>query len=234
MKRGFIRAVWGIYDDSNRKTKRRKRIDADIANVLRNKFIEPFRVYVMGKENYEAISKQCPDCVMIDENPFRFDLIQHQYRNKLEVIQYAMEEDGYDEMVYLDWDCLPTKKLTDEFWIELGKKEVFQANLQVYHRRKCLWRERDVRKVPNGGFIYLRDKTFPSQAIEWWNKSPCDNDEPSWARVTDALVDGWKGIEKYWDFFEPMVCDLHRMSPYSNTLINTKNRFFLHKQGGNS
>jgi hypothetical protein len=28
------------------------------------------------------------------------------------------------------------------------------------------------------------------------------------SKFTDDLVGGWKGTEKYWELFEPMVCNL--------------------------
>lgn len=232
-KRGFIRALWGIHDEGHRITRRRFRIDKDITSILGNKNNEPFKVYVMGEENYEGLKSYGFDCVMVDKNPAPFDLVKHQYRHKLEIIKFAMEEEGYDELVYLDWDCFPQKKLPSEFWKELNKKEVFQANLQMYHRRKAYWRKGELRKVPNGGFIYLRDKTLPRKAIEWWEKlgSP-DNDEPAWARLTDEMTDGWQGVDLYWEKFEPMFCNLHKSSPYSPEQLSSKDLCFLHRQGG--
>jgi len=233
MKKGFIRALWGIHDRGHRITRRRFRVDRNIKTIMNSKYNIPFVVYVMGKENFEAIRELGFVCRLINDDPAPFDLVKHQYRHKLEVIKYAMEEDGYDELVYMDWDCFPKKNLPPDFWQELGKKEVFQANLQLYHRRKAHWRKRELRKVPNGGFIYLRDKTLPQKAINWWEKLGMgDNDEPAWARLTDEMVGGWKGVEKYWDLFEPMFCNLHKSSPYTTEQLKSKNVCFLHYQGG--
>jgi len=232
MKRGFIRAVWGIYDDSHRITKRRSKIDFDMDEIQKNQFNEPFTIYVMGTDNFNRLEKRgFKDIVLLNENPAPFDLIKHQYRHKIEVIKYAMEQDGYDELVYLDWDCVPQKKLHSNFWEECGKKDVFQANLQIYHRKKCGWRPQDTRKVPNGGFIYLRDKTLPAIAIKWWEKLGMpDNDEPAWARTTDEMMGEWN-IDKYWDRFETMFCNLHRSSPYPQNKLNEKDVCFIHYQG---
>jgi hypothetical protein len=58
VKRGFIRCVWGIYDDSHRITARRSKIDADIKRIKGNAFNEPFRVYIYGKDNMERMQKE--------------------------------------------------------------------------------------------------------------------------------------------------------------------------------
>lgn len=197
--------------------------------IYSNPFNTDFVVYVMGTDNYNQVKQYGSKCVLVNKDPFMFDIVRHQYRHKLEIIKMAMEE--YDEILYLDWDCIPQKKLPNNYWDILGKKEVFQANLQIYHCRKCHWRKSDIRKVPNGGFIYIRDKSIPSKVIKLWESIGGDNDEPSWAKFTDDYVGGWQGIEKYWELFEPTLCNLHRDSPYSKDLLKSKNECFKHFQG---
>jgi len=232
MKCGFIRAVWGVYDDSHRITRRRSRIDNDIDTILSCQYSEPFVTYVMGKDNFNRMmDRGVKNCVLLTDDPAPFDLVKHQYRHKMEIIRHAMEVDGYNELVYLDWDCVPQKPLPDNFWDELKKKDVFQATLQIYRRKKCHWRLEEQRKVPNGGFIYLRDKSLPAEAIRWWEKlGKPDNDEPAWARLTDEMMGGWD-IEEYWNRFEIMFCNLHRSSPYSKEKMKQKNVCFIHYQG---
>lgn len=231
MKRGFIRGLWGIFDSSHRLTNRRFGISQDIDILMKNEFNEPFRTYVMGRENYDLLLKAgVADAVLLDEKPFRFDLIKHQYRNKIEIIMNAMENDGYDEIVYLDWDCRPFKRLPSDFWEELGKREVFQANLQCYNRNKCHWRTENRRAVPNGGFLYIRDKSIPSLAAKRWEELGMgDNDEPAWAKVTDEITGGWKGPEKYWEKFESMFSNLQACSYFDDKhLALKKNVCFNH------
>jgi hypothetical protein len=232
MKRGIIRGLWGIYDKSHRITQRRYRMDKDMNRILRNKYNEPFVVYVLGQENYDKASKEGFDCILLDKDPFLFDLVKHQYRHKLEILKYAMEEDGYDEILYLDWDVIPQKKMPANYWDIFGQKEVFQACLQMYHRRKAHWRRKELRKVPNGGFVYIRDKSIPQRAIDLWEKlGKQDNDEPSWAKMTDDMVGGWKGIEKYWELFEVPFCNLHKGSPFPPEKLKKKDVCFIHYQG---
>jgi hypothetical protein len=233
MKRAIIRGIWGIYDNSHRLLARRTKIDTDIKGVLENKFEEPFVIYVFGEENYKKISALYPRCILIHKEPFMFDLIKFQYRHKMEAIRYAMEEDKYDEIIWLDWDCFPSAKVPLDLWDKLGKKESFQACLQIYHKKKCFWRPTDQRKVPNGGFLYMRDKTLPSKGIKIWETMQQDNDEPAWAKMTDELMGGWTKdsdamTKKYWEMFEPEIASLRRGSPYPITLLNTKTPYFKH------
>ena len=244
MKRTFIRCVWGAYSSNQElkdeaakiwkgvdKLERRSKIDSDIQLIQDNKFNEPFIVYVYGKDNYDKMKSLGLDCALVDPNPAPFDQVKYVYRHKLELIKYAMEADGYDEIIYLDWDCIPQKKLPDNFWDEFQKKGSIQACLQQYRRRKCLWRQDDVRKVPNGGFVYLRDKTIPSQVIKIWETMPQDNDEPAWAKFIDNMMGGWKGMDEFWKTYETPFCNLHRMSPYPIDLLKSKDLCFIHFQG---
>jgi len=232
MKRGFIRGLWGIHENTHRVIARRFRTDNDIKRIMNCKFNEPFKTYVMGKDNYEGLKALGFDCLMISEEPQMFDLVKYQFRNKLEIIKYAMEKDDYDQIVYLDWDCVPVAPLPDDFWDVLERKGTFQACLQLYHRRKCHWRKGDMRKVPNGGFMYIADKNIPEKAIKLWEETgKNDSDEIAWAKMTDNLVGGWKGSEFYWNKFEPDFCNLHKASSHPDELINTKNICFIHYQG---
>jgi hypothetical protein len=235
MKRAFVRGVWGIYDNTQRLLARRSKIDRDVDRIIKNQFNEPFVTYIMGEDNFKRMQERGLNCVLINKDPYMFDLIQYQYRHKLEILRYAMEQDECDEIVWLDWDCLPQKKLPANFWEECGKKDVFQACFQCYRRKKCGWRKTDQRKVPNGGWIYMRDKTIPSTVIKIWETMKQNNDEPAYAKYTDEKVGGWTetetNLKQYWDRFEPMFCNIHKSSPYSLELLKTKDVCFIHYQG---
>jgi len=230
MKRAFIRGLWGVYDDSNWIKKMRYRMDGEIMSAVQNQFTEKFTTYVMGEDNYNLIKKIIPDAVLISKEPFVFDLVKFLHRNKMEIIKYAIDQDGLDEVIWLDWDCIPTKKLPPDFWDYLGKKEVFQANLQRYRRNMCPWRSKDQGCVPNGGYLYLRDKELIYKAIKVWDTMPQQNDERAWAKLTDDMMGGWEGIDKYWRIFESDCSMLRRMSPYSVSMVSQrKNVCFFHR-----
>ena len=236
--KAFVRGLWGIYDNSHRITNRRYKIDSDIQKILANKCNEPFIVYVMGRLNYEQLLKTGIESYghkvkLISEEPAMFDVIKYVYRNKLEIIKYAMESDGFDEIVYLDWDCIPQKKIPVDFWETLRNKNVFLACLQTYKNLKCPWRVEywDQRKVPNGGWVYFGDKTIPSECIKLWEEVGMpDNDEISYARWVDNKMGGWKGDQYFWDNFETPYCNLHRMSTHGQKILQ-KDICFKHFQG---
>ncbi|GAH15744.1 unnamed protein product [marine sediment metagenome] len=156
----------------------------------------------------------------------------------MELIRYAMEEDGYDQIVYLDWDCIPVKQIPNNFWDILSQKKPFQACLQMYRKTRAPWRGKtDRRKIPNGGFMYIADKEIPKEGIRLWEEiGEGYNDEPAWGKLTDNMTDGWKGIGKYFELFEPEFCNLHKNSGYGSRpdlleKLENKDVCFVHHQG---
>lgn len=230
MKRGFIRAVFGDVMSPALKT--------ETLNVSRNRFNAPFRVYVMGGDNYKYLKGMGFDCQLIHSAPYMFDRTKSLYRNKIEAYRYAMEEDGYDEVVFLDWDCVPVKALPRDFWQQMGKKEMIQSNLYVLKQRMSPWRRPRTRRVfgtsVNTGFLYIRNKFLPSQIIKTWNSLPDEtfwryNDERATAYFIDKMTGGWIGDDKWWDRFEPYCCNLSKRSAYPDIRLKTKDLCFVHE-----
>jgi len=227
MKRGFIRAVFGDV--------RSPSLKSETLRISRNLFNTPFVVYVMGKDNFEHLKGVGFNCVLIHPDPCMFDMKKYLWRNKIEAYRYAMEEDGYDEIVFLDWDCVPVKPLPRTFWQEMGKKECIQGNLYKLKQRMSAWRRsrRAVSYSINTGFLYIRNKFIPSQIIKVWNSFPDQefwryNDERPTAYFIDKMTGGWIGEDKWWDRFEPYCCNMGKYSAYSTDLLKTKNECFRH------
>jgi len=238
VKRGFIRALWGDPDDTSQDegwttpSARRHKMEEEINLIMDNPHTEPFRTYIFGRANYDhACSLGVPDCVLLCDAPSVYDMQTQFWRHKLDILKYAMEQDGYDEIVYLDWDCIPTQPLLDNFWAVLSMKHPFQANLMFYRRRKCHWRSTDVRKVSNGGFLYIGDRSYPQAIIDTYldmDKMHQFWDETAYSQFTDNLVGGWKGLNVYWENFEPEVCNLKKKSPFTDEQVLGKDFCFLH------
>jgi hypothetical protein len=236
MKRAFIRALWGTANKDHDKgwiapSHRRVKMDKDIGLILKSPYSTPFITYVFGEDNLNYLkSLNVENCVLINKQPFIYDLQKEFWRHKLDILKYAMENDGFDEIVYLDWDCLPTKKLDDKFWELLSKKRELQVNLQWYRRRKCLWRGKiDTRKVSNGGFIYIRDNKIPQKFIDTWDKMDPSMkfwDEVAISKFIDEMTGGWIGVDKYLPEFEPDVCNLKKRSMFENKPL--EDIYFIH------
>ena len=239
--RGFIRSLWG--DVSNL---RNGKIAKEISSVKKKDW---FTVYVFGKENEKWLKEIGYRTVLVHEDPCVWDFETRMYRHKLEAFRAAA--DDFDEFVFLDWDCVPVKELGST-WDDLNKKESFQANLFQYRTKKCLWRDKDTRKVCNGGFIYIRDKLIPDKLISNYDslcswveeqkksresrglslrlreKSLIFDDEPSMSKYIDDYCGGWQGEEHYWKHFEPSVCNLRKKSVFSKERTESKDCKFVH------
>jgi len=239
--RGFIRALWG--DVSNL---RNGKIAKEITS-LKDK--DWFTVYVFGKENKDWLDEIGYRTVLVDEKPSLWSLSENMYRHKLEVFARATED--FDEYAFLDWDCVPVGDISNA-WIDLNKKDSFQANLFQYRTKKCLWRKEDTRKTCNGGFVYVRDKEIPIKMIKNYDsfsnmlekkkeirkskgldlrlreKSLLFDDEPSMSKYVDDYCGGWPGVDYYWNNFEPSVCNLRKKSVFSKELNDSKGSVFIH------
>jgi len=224
MKRAFIRALWGVTTEKwngaleeefkipkdNLFVKSRNKTERIIKDRMQDKFTVPFVTYVMGKDNYDClINMGLKDVVLVDERPVIYSpLNKRVWWHKLDILKYAMQEDGYDEIVYLDWDCFLVKELNSDFWEELGRKEHFQACLAQYQRGNIITeRDKGNNTVPNGGFVYIRGKEVPEKIISFRDKGSNKYlDEAAYARYLDDICGGWIGVQEYASKFEPSVC----------------------------
>ena len=246
MRRMFVRGIWG---DISANGIRDGKIWKDIQKIKENRYNENFVVIVFGEKNAQVLKAEGFDTILIDANPVRYD-IEKLYRHKLDILEYAFK--FYDEIVYLDWDCTPTAHLPRDFWDKMHEKAPFQANLLQYRTKKCLWRNKDWRKVCNGGFLYIREAQIATDFINKYNelaellaqkkkeresqgkelrfreKALVFDDEPAFSKWIDDYSGGWPGEQKYWELFEPHFCNLRKKSAFSPELLKTKNECFVH------
>lgn len=238
MQKVFIRALWGDLSVESRKySERRKKMDSDIELVQLNPYAVPFKALVFGKDNYKYLLSKGVDCVKISDRPYVWDNPEtyHQYGHKLYALEYAMR--FYDEVIFLDWDCIAVKPLPDNFWDQFHKKHVIQAILRGYKSPKCRWRGKiDSRKRCCASFIYCRDRTIAHIMMDKWlnyeidKKSKQLSEEQIMSLCTDEMIGGWKGKEAYWKNFEPECFDLFSETypVYDPKLLQTKDITFIH------
>jgi hypothetical protein len=204
MRRAFVRGLWG----NNQGSERRPKIDRDIEMVLFNRFTTKFVTYVCGQDNYDYLVDRGLMCKLLDKKPFLYnsDKTRHMYGHKLMIWQAAMRD--YEEIVFLDWDCVPAKVLSDSFWGDFCRKSSFQSSLRAYMKPKCLWRKTAKRQRPCASFVYCRDKNITNALVQEWQKRPHKSEEDIMAMYTDELTGGWQGHQMYWDLFEPNCFNL--------------------------
>ena len=240
MKRGFVRGLWGIYN-KEWIYKRRYKMDNDVELLMNNPYSQPFKTYVFGTDNYKYLVDKGFDCKLVDEKPILYgyeNTKQHAYGHKLRIFKEAMND--FDEIVFLDWDTQLAKELPENFWEVLGQKASIQAIIRGYKKTKCPWRKKDKRKRPCASFVYINDKKIADEMMEMWEKRSKMAEEQIMAKYTDDMVGGWKGIEKYWELFEPDFFVLGRnevpWNIFAIDLLKTKNICFTHlnkKRSGN-
>lgn len=239
-KRAFVRVLWGDYSKDHDEgwvtpSGRRSKMDKEILAGLDNEYNPEFQVYVFGQQNYDCllsleVEKKGCHVTMVDDRPWLYNPQKEMWRHKLDLLDYAMHVDGFDEIIYMDWDCIPIKPIFPDLWERLHQKSAIQANLMMYRRKKCLWRDVDWRKTSNGGFIYIGNREITKRLIDVWEKMPPAMkfwDEICISKLTDDIIGGWKGVETYWKYFEPSVCNLKKKSA-SDELAMQKDICFMH------
>jgi hypothetical protein len=231
MKRAFIRAVYGNIDIE----RKHNGLHLEIPRILENPYNEEYITYVWGDENEKMLNSWGIKCRKVSSDAFPYDIAMYKYKPKLDAYYIAMNDDGYDEIVFLDWDMVPTKKLPLDFWETLGKKEVIQGPLYGLKHRMCKWREVGATFMIQASFLYIRDKSIPDKLNKVWEQFPDTafwrgNDERCISKYIDDINGGWIGVDKWWDLYEPMVCHLDKKSVYAKnrTLMRQKNICFMH------
>lgn len=207
MSRGFVRTLWGVGDINNKWFKHRLWINDHLQYLKFNQYDQPFTALVFGEDNYKQLVDMGFNCQLVDKRPVVWDMNKEQYRHKIEALKIGMTL--FDEMVFLDWDTQLKEPLPNDFWESLQKKSPIQASLRQYHRKKAIWRKDDPRKVPCAAFIYLRDKSIPDKLIQIWEDlGRPSTEECVLMKYMDDSIGGWKGLDVYFELFEPEFFNL--------------------------
>ena len=199
----------------------------DMQLALVNPYEPPITIYVFGNENYtRTIDLGFKDVRLIDSKSSVWDMKTQMYRHKIEIWHQALKD--YDEIVFLDWDCIPATTIPLNFWDVMGKGPNLKGALYAYHNRKVNWRLEAQRTVIAATFLYFRGKTITQEIIDLWEKlgKPW-SEEALLMRYWDEINGGWKGSNYYADHgFEPLYHTLYRS--YSKEFIKSRKMVFFH------
>lgn len=238
MKQGFVRGLWGNYQDCKTAISKveyymklsRYKIDNDIKLVTSNPYEKDLNlfVYVFGEDNYKLLEDKGFKCKLLDKKPNIFEMKEHWWIHKLEILKAASED--FDEFCFMDWDCIPFKPIPKDYWEIMSKRYPIQIPLRGYKRRMLPWRKDDQRTVCCAGFIYIRNKNIPNELMDVWKKMNANvTEEVILSKYIDDIMGEWIGIKKYWDIIEPDLFYLHLprgQQIYSKEIFDS-NRDFL-------
>lgn len=228
-KKLILRGIWGqtveVHDRIINRIKKVQREAEEANDKLFSK--DNYIVLCFGRENYDNLSRLGYQTKLIYDHPFLFDPRTEQYRHKLYCYEYAFDKLEADEILWLDWDCTPKRNvIIEDLW---KYKSDFAANLMTYNVRKCHWRTEHMRKLPNGGYLYMQKHLIEGIIRAWETLEDKMNDEVAYAKYLDKR-DGDFDIERYKELYEPWQCKLQQKEAYE---INKDNIYFKHNLGQN-
>jgi hypothetical protein len=231
IKRAFIRGIWGIYDIDKtlgRPYSRRTKIDNDIRLAKLNPYAPPCKVYIFGEDNFKIMTDKGFDTVLIDKKPICWDMVKEQYRHKIEIWKAGLQD--FDEVVFLDWDCVPCASIPSDFWDVLSGGQKIKTTIFQYVKKRIFTRVGDERKLSSSTFVYIRGKEVVDEIIKTWERIGRPwQEEVALSQYIDDLNGGWKGIEDYRIKFEqPYHTLFYWYIPEYYRDVVAKNSIFYH------
>jgi len=225
-KYGFIRGIWGTPDHQNRRRwTRLNKIHKDVCMAKLNPYEPLIKVYAFGEDNYKFMVDNGFDTKLVDKKCIVWNMDTEQYRHKIEVWNQGLQD--FEQIIYLDWDCIPCCPIPEDIWEELGKGETLRGALYSYHRRKCFWQTEAPRTVMAATFIYLRGLETIQKIIEVWERNGRPwSEEVTLRKYIDEINGGWKGDEYYGKKYEPLYHTLG--ARWNEDFKRTRKMVFFH------
>ena len=232
MRSAFIRGLWGVPrpDAPTNEAKTRVSVVPEIQNWARDSRGIPFTTYAFGTDNKTFLASMKIDAKLLSDKPEVWDNSVDMWRHKIEIIRRAL--DDFDEVVWLDWDCIPVTDLPPDFWQRLADGQPYKACLKMQKHPHCKWRQNreDQRYLPSGGFIYIRGADVGDHLIRCWDSLSWyrATDEDAMGKLGDELIGGWKGDREYCVNFEPYCCSTKRCRRCPDDIVSKKADIFRH------
>jgi hypothetical protein len=236
----FIRAYWGNLKSFN------ERHLNEILNIRKTSNLNEY-VYVWGIDNYNYLYSLGFKCEYMGE--FRYDYLKNSdiyMLPKLWAIRHGIIK--FDEVVFLDWDCIQKMEIDDNFYNLLRSRGDIQMPLYTYPIKykeivfnewkeipntekqyiekqfKCLlkfnyeWKDSFV--TPNAGFIYCNSLTSINKLL----KIIVENKDINIAIEEMGFLvyskEYCKNISEYSLKFEPLVASAKENSHFNQSDLN--------------
>jgi len=231
-KSSFIRCVWGVTDKNFMSGhNRRIKVGNDILFAKMNPYEPLVKVYVFGEENYKILIDMGFNCTLISKESYVFNREKEEYRHKLEAWKYGQND--FDEIVFLDWDCMPLRPIDYDFWDVMRRGSKIQATIYMYMREKALWRlDKDPRKISAATFVYMKEPNIANDIIKIWESlNRTWREELALTLYIEKINNGWRGTEDYKNKFEPLYHTLfyHYDKTYKTQMLKYNTFFHLNR-----
>lgn len=187
-----IRSYW---DDNN---------STDVWNQIPETPLYNDVIYAFGEKNEERLQELRDRGY--DVRHILQDLYNEQgnmYGRKLVALTLGLTD--FEEVLMLDWDCVPVKPIDDKFMEYMAEKPVqvplyMQPNQNPYD---CSYEFNGAYAQPNFGFVYSRDRDLGRQLLEHAVFYGLEGMIEEWAMYIYAVP---TDIENYIGMYHPKVC----------------------------
>ena len=236
----FIRAYWGDLSSFNGRHLK------EIVHISSTSKLNDY-VYVWGTGNYEYIKSLGFECKYMGE--FEYDYLKNSdiyMLPKLWAIQSGVST--FNEVVFLDWDCLQKRELDDNFYQLLRSRDNIQMPLYVYpntYKEQVYkeWMDIPVKEkqyiekqyegltkfnytwedsfvTPNAGFIYCSDCDSINSLVGIIEQNNDINIAIEEMGFLEYTKQYCKDIKEYSLRFEPLVASAKENTHFNQSDLN--------------
>jgi hypothetical protein len=217
----IIRVIWGY--DIFKKQKFQEDFDIGLKQLTKHCSL-PVVYYVYGQDNVQELKQRVPQAqiVQLSDKPLAF---KNFWFHKVHAINEAHKK--FDEILYLDFDCVFTKDFTIKYQNKLREKPFSVPWYTPSTACKLPYRSGRYRnRLPCNGFIYSRNKEFVQQWADAYgafsHMGPMRRrritDEQSLAYVCEQMH-GVRSLRHMRSVYEPAIIQNIKQAPKADICV---------------